>query len=779
MLFRTRAIALVLTCMAGAPACRTTDDGTVNFDALKDTVGVNDLGGGDLGPGQDGFVLPDGALPDGLVLPDGVLPDGVLPDGVLPDGVLPDVVAPSGSIKALQLASEAVACDPDGFTNVLPAGTVKNAIVTSPKYDAFTSTTGGTSLDGYYIADQDGGQWSGINLVIPRTEGTNLQPGDVVDVTGELTDRFCNSQLRMSTLQVVGTLEAPAPVDVTPPANWEPYEGMLVRVSGVKVTESLSGGRYTLEGGLVVDHEFDFFLSMKVGKTYDVVGQINYVFSQYRIQPRSADDIVEVTVVGPDADGGPIGDSADAGGDGGDSVVPGTTAISAIQGSSLSLDCAAAGGDFQNGDSDLTVIGVITTPSWSAAATLVAYGLSDGTGDPLSGIVLTLPKATDPKFAVGDTVQAKGGHLEFFCQSQFDADTAATSGVGMPLPTPPVLAKLGPDFESWEGVVVELSDVTVAKSSDFSKFGEFTVGEGLIVDSVIMGDKAIAQPTVGQKWASVRGIVRWSFGKWHLSPRSADDFMADSGVADPSPDVDAGPDGDDAASDVDATADTEVGPAPDADTDLGEVDASSGTTPILSLQSHPESILCTDASIQTVLSDIVVEGVVTVARYESSPSVWGYIISDAAGAGSSIVLAVTKQSGLDGNWAVGTKLRVTGAYEEFFCNSELITDAVEVLGTAAAPGPFQLTVADFKANSESWEGVLVRVAGPVKVTSINAMGELSTDAGFVIDDDILDAAIAPLPAVNTVYGSVTGVIMWSFGNYRLQIRSMNDLLADL
>ncbi|MEZ4268610.1 MAG: hypothetical protein R3F39_19815, partial [Myxococcota bacterium] len=654
MIVRFRPIAIALLFVVGLSACRADDDGSASFDAIKETVGVNDLGGGDLGPGLD-VTLPDGILPDG-VLPDGILPDGVLPDGVLPDGVSPDVVAPANSVKALQLASEALGCDPNGFTNVLATASVKGAIVTSGKFDAFTSTTGGTSLDGYYIADQDGGQWSGINLVVDRKEGTNLQPGDVVDVTGELTDRFCNTQFKSKSLQVVGTLAAPEPVDVaSAPANWEPYEGMLVRVSGVKVTESLSGGRYTLEGGLVVDHEFDFFLSMEVGKTYDVVGQINFPFNQYRIQPRTADDVAKVTVVTPDADGGPIGDAPDGGSDGGDVSVPGLTAISTLQAGSLSANCKAADGDFQNGASNLSVAGVIMTTSWSASASRVAYGLSDGTSNPQSGIVLTLLKSTNPQWKVGDTVLVKGGHLEFFCESQLTGDSAATSGVGIPMPVAPKLDGLGSNPEQWEGVVVELTNVTVASNSDFTKFGEFTIGGGVIVDSVIMGKTAITQPAVGKKWASVRGLVRWSFGKWHLSPITAGDFVVDAGPVDPAPDADAGgdpgPDAD-AAAEVDGS-DAEVGPLPDADADATDADAGPEVTSIFSIQSSLESITCVDSSIQTINSGITVEGVVTVARYESSPTVWGYVISDAPGAGSSIILAVTKASGLDANWAVG------------------------------------------------------------------------------------------------------------------------------
>lgn len=771
MTVRIRPLVLILVLVSGLSACRDDGVGSSSFDAIKDTVGVNDLGGGDLGSNLD-VKLPDGFIPDG-VLPDGVLPDGVLPDGLLGDGLLGDVSAPDGSIKALQLASEALGCDPDGFTNTLATASVKNVIVTSGKYDAATSTTGGSSLDGYYIADQDGGLWSGINLVVPRTEGTNLQPGDVINVTGELLDRFCNTQLKSTSLQIVGTLPAPEPVDVGAPTDWEPYEGMLVRVTGVKVTEALSGGRYQLEGGLVVDHEFDFFLKMEVGKSYDVVGQINYPFNQYRIQPRSADDVVKVTVVTPDADGGPIGDAPDGSSDGGDVTEPGLTSIATIQGGALSIGCEAAGGDFQNGPSNLSVRGVITTTSWSASATRVAYGLSDGTDNALSGVILTLPKTTNPQWAIGDTVLVQGDQLEYFCETQLAGDSAAAAGTGITLPIAPKLIELGANPEPWEGVVVELTNVTVASNSDFAKFGELTVGEGLIVDSVIMGKGKLAQPAVGKKWASVRGLLRWAFGKWHLSPITAGDFVSDGGPADPTPDA-----GDTAGPDSDAASDAEVGPLPDADgdADASEVGPDPGLTTIFSIQSSLSSVVCVDASIQTINSGITIEGVLTVARYESSPKVWGYVISDAPGAGSSIVLAVTKDSALDGDWAVGTTLRVTGAYEEFFCNSEFIADAVEVLGNAEAPGPVTVSVADFKAADESWEGTLVTIEGSIKVTSVNAMGELSTDAGFVIDDDILDGPIAPLPPVNTVYAKATGVIMWAFGNYRLQIRTMGDLV---
>ncbi|MCB9728080.1 MAG: hypothetical protein H6744_11545 [Deltaproteobacteria bacterium] len=757
-----RACLVLIALLTTVSACRGDEEGSPGFDAVKDTVGVSDLGGGDLGPGLD------------VTLPDGLLPDGLLPDGVLPDGVvLPDVDAPAGTVKALQVAAAAVACDPEGFTDVLATANVKAAVVTSPKFDAFTSTTGGTDLDGYYIADQDGGLWSGIMLVVPRSEGTNLQPGDVVDVSGEVTDRFCNTQFRSATLQVTGSVTAPDPTDLSAaPADWEPYEGMLVRMAPSAVTEALSGGRYTLDNGLIVDHAFDFFLSMKVGSSYEVTGQIAYVFNQFRIEPRSAEDVVAKAGPGPDADGGPIGDAPDA--TDGDTTTPGLTAITTIQGSALSLGCKASDGDFQDGPSNLTVQGVVTTPGWSASATLVAYGFSDGSDDPLSGIVLTVAKASDPKFAPGDTVTVQGEHLEFFCQTQLDADSATLTTLDLDVPAGAELSSLGADPEQWEGVVVVLTGATVSKNSDFGSFGEFTIGDGVIVDSVVMGKNAIPKPALGSSFESLRGIVRWEFGKWHLSPVSAADVVPAGSTVEPLPDAADTADAPDTADTPDTTdtADTaDVSGGPDADGDGGPLPT---VTAVASLQQSTDSVSCTASEIQTIATDLVLEGVVTVARYAPSPSVWNYGFSDGDGAWSSISLAVTKSSGLDGDWPVGTQLRVTGAYDEFFCNSTFYVDAVEVLGTTEAPGP--VLVADFAAASESWEGSLITVEN-VKVTSINAKGELVTDKGLVIDDEILGTTIAPAPAIGTTYASVTGLVTWGFNSYRLQIRSLDDLVT--
>ncbi len=138
---------------------------------------------------------------------------------------------------------------------------------------------------------------------------------------------------------------------------------------------------------------------------------------------------------------------------------------------------------------------------------------------------------------------------------------------------------------------------------------------------------------------------------------------------------------------------------------------------------------------------------------------------------------------------VGDKVRVKGKYIEYFDVSELDVPAgggsVVLEGVVAVPQPALLDVNTIHTGSptaEDWEGVLVKVDS-VRVTLHQGFGqytviEIDEDATvptdtLTCDDTCLNTP--PRPPVGSVFNFMTGVIHFSFGEFKLNPRDNDDL----
>ena len=476
--------------------------------------------------GPDGIVLPDGAVigPDGAIIgPDGVVivPDGAVigPDGAIigPDGTvitpdslvpLPDGEQPAGTVQALQVEAEASACDADKIQTLREGVTLTGVVVTAGKFDAFTPTDGGEALDGYYVADATGGPWAGILVTIPRVTDRAYVPGDTLDLAGDLVEFYCNTQMTVTSHTLTGHVAAPAPIVLAPEAlAAEAYEGVLVQVAGVQVVEALTGGVYRMTGGFVVDHDYDFFLKLDDGVSYTLTGAVKYAFDEYRLMPRSLADI-----------------SFDFGTN---------TTIADIQSATESVDCTEA--KIANFSSGLAFDGVVTVGRFDAAAKLDGYFVSDGTQEAYSGIFMVVDKSMATDLAVGTKIGVLGQHVEYYCVTEIKAAQVKELGEGT-VPAPVVLDKatLCADLEAWEGVVVEIADVTVGDTSEWSKFGQAEIDCGMLVDAALVGFD-FPEPKTGDTFAVLRGVVHYAYDKYRIQPRTMDDVVGTLPPVDPGP----------------------------------------------------------------------------------------------------------------------------------------------------------------------------------------------------------------------------------------------------
>jgi predicted extracellular nuclease len=425
-----------------------------------------------------------------------------------------DTTAPGAPRTVASLQAEAEdpslgACDAaTAFRNVNPAVTVSGVVVTSPKFTAYKNAQDATNnLDGYYVSDPAGGPWTGILVTIPATENSAYAVGDTLEVTGQLVDYFCNTQISASTHKKLGTATAPAPLVVTAAqATDEALEGVVVTVQGIKVIAKPNV--YQVEGadGTAFEVGIDFgregfFISLDIGATYDVTGVMKFGFGKRQIMPMGPEGIVKT--------------SAD----------PELT-IKGIQGATQSTACA---GEYTGPTGTLT--GTVASAKFSISAGLDGYFVTDGTSEPFSGIQVVVPKAANTAFVPGDVVQMTGKHKEFYCMSQFSVDTITKTGDGGTVPEAAALANdlSQEDFEKYEGMLVAFSNITIGERFTSTQANEqakpFTTNGTPLIDwSLLSGMGDI--PAVGTVLSTLRGFVRESYETRRVAPRSAADMVS-------------------------------------------------------------------------------------------------------------------------------------------------------------------------------------------------------------------------------------------------------------
>lgn len=413
----------------------------------------------------------------------------------------PDVTQGDGSVKAAQTEAASVTCDPAGFVDVNPATSLKDVVVTTAKFDA-SPAAAPASIDGYYVADQNGGAYSGIVVRVPAAArpAAELVPGDVIDVTGQLTEVFCLTQLEAVSVTKKGTATPPAAVSVASAADAgnEAYESMLVKVSGVTIEAASANGGSKLAGSDVAVG-FDLsvgFVDLKVGGKYDITGIMGYEFSKWTIQPRGPTDITVIEL--PPSD---------------------TVSISSLQDSTISKTCATPAPNFVNGLNDVTIEGVALVGNYGSNADQII--VSDGTQSTYSAIQVRFP-AGSITVAPGDNVKAVGDHVEYYCLTQLNNATVTKTAGTLTAPGPLVVDKATTDLEPYEGMLVEMNNVQIIADDTH---GAGTTDGVFLVDKTIMGSAFDLPSLTGKTLATLRGVVFYSFDKFRVSPRSAADLV--------------------------------------------------------------------------------------------------------------------------------------------------------------------------------------------------------------------------------------------------------------
>ncbi len=434
------------------------------------------------------------------------------------------------------------------------------------------------NLSGFFITSPNSPDtYGGVMVVVGKDDLTEMKIGDVLDIEGQASEYFFNTQVSAQASRggfvtkkgennaaAIRVVEVANPADVaaTPSSKEkpdeskaEPYEGMLIELKNVTVVEEADQfGAWKLEGGVLVEDTFFRYRPKKGDKIASVKGVLQYTFDQYRLLPRSFNDIAGAK---PECDSSTpcrtgqkcneavgkcefIVCSADGDCNQGEVCKTDTQQCEKpLQTATIQqLQDPSAQGALGDGD-PVELKGIVAVSKlYSVSANLQGFFATDiNSQGKYNGVLVVVGKDWKETVEIGDEIDVKGKKQEYFKGTQVavnltQGDTLTKTGnnkkdmikatevSATDIPSTPA-DKNNPDSspaEPYEGVLVELKDVVVDDVPN--KFGEWTVAGG----SVLVDDSLFKHtPAKDDKISVLRGVILYSFDKFRLLPRSADD----------------------------------------------------------------------------------------------------------------------------------------------------------------------------------------------------------------------------------------------------------------
>ena len=377
---------------------------------------------------------------------------------------------------------------------------------------------------------------------------------------------------------------------------------------------------------------------------------------------------------------------------------------------------------------------IVTTPSHFVDDNLDGFYVEDFGGGAFSGIKVVTATGGADDVKVGDILDITGDLKEYYCLTEFDAvQITVTDSGDAPAPTAVSEADVkavGGD-ESFEGVLVELENVTV-DSTD--KWGGFKTTGGVSIASTIFGDLVPAES--GCVYKHVIGVVDFSYGEYKVLPR----FAAD---------VDAG-DCDD--------------PLPPEDTTVEEIQTSETST--------------------TCDGEPFVNGgeVIVKALHVSSPrfvvskdKLHGFFAFQGEG-GENQGVFVNTDAADDIEYQMGDVIDITAEWIEYYCVTELkIVEHEKVDSIDGLIPVFGVTADDISAdNGEPWEGSIVQLSDVEVLDEINEYGEFHVTGDIMIKMKF--DGLTYEPSVGDEFTSIAGALTYDFGNYKIMPRFDEDIV---
>jgi cytosine/adenosine deaminase-related metal-dependent hydrolase len=137
----------------------------------------------------------------------------------------------------------------------------------------------------------------------------------------------------------------------------------------------------------------------------------------------------------------------------------------------------------------------------------------------------------------------------------------------------------------------------------------------------------------------------------------------------------------------------------------------------------------------------------------------------------------------DASVEIGDLVDVDGTYVEYYGLTELEDATTTITGSTTPLEPIEISdacsIGTDGSLAEAYESMLVRV-GATSVTDSNPDGsedynEFEVDSCLRVDDLYCSTCWADQPASGTAYGSLTGVLVYSYSDFKLAPRSTADI----
>jgi len=392
--------------------------------------------------------------------------------------------------------------------------------------------------------------------------------------------------------------------------------------------------------------------------------------------------------------------------------------------------------------------------------------VSEAAGGPFSGIQVYIYDDVAAELGaglpkMGDALSLRATYTEFFDLSQLTVKAASDvtiTGAGT-IPAPSVvtaaeIATNGAKAEDYEGCLVQIVGAEV--TAPVVQFGEFEVDNALKVDDLFFVPSPGPKPPQGTKFSALVGQVTYSFEEFKLAPRTCADYQGWDGCEDPDP-----------------TGDPTTGDPTTGDPTGGNVAAT-----IYDIQKgvHPEKTY------------VDITDVVVTSPFVTNDKGAGYFfIAETPGGEYSGIQVyvfadiVTELMAANKLPKLGDKIDISGQYTEFFNFSQITlakTNNLNITGAATVPTADVVNPADIAtggSKAENYEGCLVEVQD-VTVTSAVEFGEFSVTGGLRVDDFFFVPNPGPKPAIDTAFSSITGLLGYSFDEFKLYPRTFADLV---
>ncbi len=452
----------------------------------------------------------------------------------------------------------------------------------------------------------------------------------------------------------------------------------------------------------------------------------------------------------------------------------------------------------------------------------------DTSVQPAQGDSVTFDATVDEYYGLSELKNVSSSTIHSSGHTLYNAISASTGDIG---------GGCSIDGEPYEGLLVQLTNVTVTQEAD--PYGQWFVDDGTgeceIEDSFFD-----FEPTVGDFYDAIIGVVSYGYGEYEVIPRSADDLIT-TAIGPTLVDMTFTPTFPAPNEDVDVTV-TAYDDKPGLVIDLYiSVDGGTYTSSPMTdngdstysgiVPGQPEwstsdfYALLTDSDNNTVTSDtfrvtyftlaevipidsvqytddpsgdsplngqqVTISGVVTAEFWGSSDNRYLFV-QDAETPWSGIMVFeyggwdsfdFISSDGIVHSVAEGEQVIVTGTVDEYYGKTE-ITDVTQVLILGPARDviePIDVTPGQIMtggSDAEAYEGVLVRVTDVIVDDEDLGNGEWSVTDGqnSVRVDDIWDYYY--WPEEDAELESVTGCLDYSYGNFKIQPRLARDVVEE-